>query len=62
MGKDNPADRNRAVRLAAVRELDRLLTKATAPDFTGNVSVEISSKDGRLGVPKVGCTRFGIVD
>jgi hypothetical protein len=47
------ADVNRARKIQAVREFTRLLEEATAPDFTGNVKVEVPAKTGNLGPVKV---------
>lgn len=52
-------DENRAIRLLAIREWDRLLTEATKPNFRGTVAVEINSKDGRLSQPKLTRVQFG---
>ncbi len=46
---ENPADRIRAIRLALIRELERLLKVATNPAFSGTVVLEVSSKTGILG-------------
>lgn len=54
-----PGDRNRAARLTAIRELDRLLSLATDPEFRGTVVVEVSSKAGRLAGPKTTIVQFG---
>lgn len=48
----NRADVNRARKIIAVRELQRLLEEAIDPKFTGNVAVEIAAKQGRLNTPK----------
>ena len=46
------ADRNRERRIAASRRLHELLDLVEKPEFRGTISVEVSGKDGALGVPK----------
>jgi hypothetical protein len=57
-----PADLIRDLRIGLHRELDRLMDTATNPLFTGNVSITVCSKCGRLGVPKVSVDRFGLAE
>ena len=56
------ADVNRARKLLAHRGLDRLLAEATHPSYTGEVSVTLTVRDGRLGTPKLGSMRFATED
>jgi len=53
---------NRARRLLATKELDRLLETASDHRFTGSVSVTIDAKNGRLGQPRLKTDRFADVD
>ncbi len=57
---EKPADMNRIRRLEAIRGLERLLRKAISPTFRGSIGVELSSKDGRLSVPKLTQVQFGV--
>lgn len=43
------ADSNRERKLKARRTLDQLLAIATADDFCGSVTIEVSSQNGLLG-------------
>lgn len=43
------ADSNRERKLKARRALDQLLHLAMADDFSGSITVEVTSKDGQLG-------------
>jgi uncharacterized protein (DUF2141 family) len=53
-----PAELNKARHRLALASLDRLLEKAANQHFTGKVAVEVNSKDGRLGQPRLVCERF----
>lgn len=52
------ADRNRAVRLACIRQVDKLLEQAADPEFRGTVNIEVLAKDGRLAFPVVSIRRY----
>jgi hypothetical protein len=55
-----PADRIVALRLWLHRQLDRLYDEACDKEFTGNVALTISAKDGRPGEPKLLVERYGV--
>ncbi len=55
-------DVNRAIHLLALKELGRLLEEAANQHFTGQVSVTIDAKNGRLGQPRVMSNRFADVE
>jgi len=53
---------NKARHRLALSSLDRLLEKALDPRFTGRVIVEVHSKNGRLGQPKLTTDHFADPD
>lgn len=56
------ADKIRYLRVGLIRELERLLDRATDPQFTGTVGLELSSKEGRPGEPRITVTQYGMRD
>lgn len=50
---------NRSRQIQAITGLDRMLSRAKDPTFTGNVVVFVPVKDGRFGVPSFELKRFG---
>ena len=50
----NRADNNNDRRAQAIREFDKLLAIACAPDFDGTIEIAIPAKAGRLGRVKIG--------
>jgi hypothetical protein len=58
---------NISVRITNVRKymiwrLDQLLEKLTRPDFTGQITLNISAKNGRPGEPREIIERYGAVE
>lgn len=59
---DKTADRIRGLRLWLHRKFDELYDRVTDPDFTGMVGIEIHSKNGRPGDPRVKEERYGVTE
>jgi len=51
-------DRNQAVRIQAVRELERMISYAKNEGISGNVGLEINVKSGDLMKLKTSVTEF----
>ena len=57
---DQASDRAIALKLWLHRRLDRLFDEVLAPDWTGNVSISFSVKEGRPGMPRITPERYGV--
>ena len=57
-GGQRARDRNRDIRISAVRALEGLLATASRETFRGTVQVEVFAKEGRLGGVKTHVTQF----